>query len=51
MFIIGRHAQMEPGMPCQQHLYKNGAKKQIEPRILAQVGMSGAVAPEGCRGL
>jgi len=50
MFIIDGHAQMEPGMPCRQYLYKKGAEKRIEPRILAQVGMSGAAAPEGCRG-
>lgn len=46
MFIIDGHAQMAPGMPCRHYLYKKGAKRQIEPRILAQVGMGGAVRPE-----
>ncbi len=41
LFIIDGHAQMRPGMPCRHYLYKKGANRQVEPRILAQVGIIG----------
>jgi hypothetical protein len=44
IFVVDGHAQLRPGMPCRQYLYKKGAPREVEPRLLQQVGL-GHVAP------
>ena len=44
VFIIDGHAQKDPASPCVHYLYKKGAKREVPPAILAQVGKS-EVAP------
>ena len=39
-FIIDGHSQMTPGDPCIQYCYKKDAKREIDPSILAQVGLA-----------
>jgi hypothetical protein len=40
IFIVDGHAQLRPGMPCRQYLYKKGAPRIVEPRLLDQVGLA-----------
>lgn len=40
IFIVDGHAQLRPGMPCRQYLYKKGAPRIVEPRLLHQVGLT-----------
>jgi hypothetical protein len=44
IFLIDGHAQLRPGMPCRQYLYKNGAPREVEARLLRQIGRD-RVAP------
>ncbi len=44
IFVIDGLAQKDAASPCVQYLYKKGAKRTVEPAILALVGKS-AVAP------
>ncbi len=44
MFVIDGLAQKDAASPCVQYLYKKGAKRNVEPAILAQVGKA-ALAP------
>jgi hypothetical protein len=44
IFFIDGHAQLRPGMPCRQYLYKKGAPREVEMRLLQQIGRD-RVAP------
>jgi hypothetical protein len=44
IFLVDGHAQLRPGMPCRQFLYKKGAPRIVEPELLAQVGRSEVAA-------
>lgn len=44
IFVVDGHAQLRPGMPCRQYLYKKGAPREVEPSLLRQVGRD-RVAP------
>lgn len=49
IFVVDGHAQMRRGMPCRQYLWKKGAPRAVEDRLLAQVGMSGQKHPGGAK--
>jgi hypothetical protein len=40
IFVVDGHAQMKRGMPCRQYLWKKGAERSLESRLLQQVGMA-----------
>ena len=44
IFVVDGHAQLHPGMPCRQYLYKKGAPRQVEQRLLSQINRE-TVAP------
>lgn len=44
VFVIDGLAQKNAASPCVQYLYKKGAKRKVDPAILAQVGKS-EIAP------
>ena len=42
IFVVDGHAQMERGMPCRQYVWKKGAPRTVEHRLLNMVGMTSA---------
>ena len=40
VFVVDGMAQMRPGMACHQYLWKKNAPREVEPRLLEQVGMA-----------
>ena len=40
VFVVDGTAQSRPGAPCHQYLWKREAPREVEPRLLEQVGMS-----------
>jgi len=40
VFVIDGHAQLRRGMACRQYVWKKGAPRRVEQRLLDQVGMA-----------
>jgi len=40
VFVVDGTAQSRPGVPCHQYLWKKDAPREVEPRLLEQVGVA-----------